>query len=302
MAVEAMSGRAVIDRYHRAIAVGNYDVVIALHAPEVVVWMSGRSIVSGRFQGRAKLFAHMTHHVLGPLDTAAEDYVKAVRVVAEEGDRVAVIFHGGLPNRKGGRYDQYYLQIFRMGDGLIQEIVELFDTVMFEEAVAGNHLPMPRSRPAVPFGVGSALSGASDRAVMAGLAEAWAAAVSAGDWPAAAALAGENCTLDVAGTTPLSGVARFEVERLRQVLEGGIGWSRIACTDRNASVLLLRGADPAYPQNYGVVLEAQGDRIGRIAIVWDTAAAEARLYDNPLLPEPTASIMPPFDLRLALAD
>ncbi|WP_165324497.1 nuclear transport factor 2 family protein [Rhizorhabdus phycosphaerae] len=299
MSAEAMAGRAVIDRYHRAIAVGDYDVVTALHAPEVVVWMSGQSIVSGRFQGRTELFAHMTHHVLGPLDTQAEDYVKAVRVVAEAGDRVAVIFHGGLPNRSGGRYDQYYLQIFRMADGLIQEIVELFDTVMFEQAVAGNRLRIARTQPRTPFGVGDALSGASSRQVMADLADAWLAAVSVGDWPATALLAGTNCTLAVAGTTPLSGVSPFEVERLRAVLEGGVGWSRIACTDHRASVVLMRGADPSYPQNYGVVLEADGDHLGRVSIFWDTAAAEARLYHNEMLPEPTTSIMPSFDLRLA---
>lgn len=297
-----MAGREVIDRYHRAIAVSDYDIVTALHAPEVVVWMSGPSIVSGRFQGRENLFAHMTHHVLGPLDVAAEDYVKGVRVIVDDGDYVAVIFHGGLPNRTGGRYDQYYLQIFRMGDGLIQEIVEMFDTVMFEEAVAGHRLRTPRARPASPFVIAAPTAGAPDRDTMLRLAEAWQAAVAASDWAGVAALAGPSCTLEVAGTTPLSGVAPFDPERLRTALAGGTGWSRIACADRNGAVVLMRGADPAYDQQYGVVLEADGDRIGRISLFWDTVAAEARLYDNPMLPETTHSIMPSFDLRLAFVN
>jgi len=294
-----MSGRDVINRYHKAIAISDYDVVTELHAPEVVVWMSGRSIVSGRFQGREALFAHMTRHVLGPLDVAAEDYVKGVRVIVDDGDYVAVIFHGGLPNLTGGRYDQYYLQIFRMGDGLIQEIVEMFDTVMFEEGVAGHHLREPRQRPASPFVIASPMSGAESRDHMVSLTQAWQAAVAANDGASLAALTGASCTLEVIGSTPLSGVGSFDVERLQMIMAGGTGWSRLVCADRNGAVLLMGSADPSYTQFYGVVLEAEGDTLGRVSVFWDTAAAEARLFDNPLLPDTTRSIMPPFDPRQA---
>ncbi len=294
-----MAGRDVIDRYHRAIAIGDYEVVTALHAPEVVVWMSGRSIVSGRFQGRERLFAHMTHHVLGPLDVEAEEYVKGVRILVDDGDYVAVIFHGGLPNRTGGRYDQYYLQIFRLGDGLIQEIVELFDTAMYEEAVAGHRLEQPRERPASPFIIAAPLPGAADRETVLALAEAFAAAARRADWHAIGGLLAADCTLEVAGTTPYSGVGRFDPDRLRDCLEGGIGWSHIACADRKGAVLLMTGADPAYPQNFGIVIEANGNVIARISLFWDTAAAEMHLFGNRFCPDETRSIMPPFDPRLA---
>jgi ketosteroid isomerase-like protein len=296
-----MSGLDVIERYHRAIAIGDYDTVTALHAPEVVVWMSGRSIVSGRFQGREALFEHMTHHVLGPLQPEAEDYVKGVRIVVADGDYVVAILHGGLPNKVGGRYDQYYLQVFRMGDGLIQEIVEIFDTVMFEQAVIGHHLEIPRERPAAPFVIAPPPHGAADRATMHGLATEWLAAVVTADEAEASALLTADCTLEVIGTTPLSGVAGFDASRLRTILAGGIGWSRLVCADRSGAVALMRSADPAYGQQYGVVLEADGDRIGRISLFEDTVEAEARLHANPMLPEATRSIMPVFDLRAALS-
>lgn len=296
-----MSSRAIIERYHHALAIGDFDTVIALHAPDVVVWMCGQLIVSGRFQGCIALFEHMRHHVLGPLKTDAEEYVKGARFVAEEGDYVTVIFHGGLPNKTGGRYDQFYLQIFRMGDGVIQEIVEIFDTVMFEEAVAGHHRAIPRDAPASPLAIAPPLAGGESRTHMATLADDWLAALASGDVPLLVGLMTRDATLEVSGTTPLSGVASFDEARLMRLFPGSVDWSRRVCTDRMGSVLLLRSADPAYPQQYGVVLEADGDRIGRISIFLDTVMAEALLFDNPIEPETTRSIMPDYDLTAAFA-
>ena len=295
---EPESKRAIVDRYHHAIAISDYATVLALHAPEVVCWMSGRSIVSGRFQGREALFEHMGRNVLGPLIVGTEDYVKGARILIEDGPFVGAIFHGGLPSKTGGRYDQYYLQLFRIEDGLIQEIVELFDTVMYEQAVAGNRLETARRAPDVPFRMVEPLPSAIDRPAMMMLADAFAARAPTGD---VGDLLAPDAELRMIGTTPLSGVAPFDAERLRAIFSGGVGWSRVACTDAGAAILLMRAADPDYRQNYGVLLEAFGDRIGRICVFADTVEVEAHQFGNAMLPGATRRIMPAFDPRLAFA-
>lgn len=293
-------GRAVVERYYAALGSGDFDTVIALHAPEVVCWMSGRSIVSGRFQGREALFGHMRHHVLGPLIVDSEDYVKETRVVVSEGPFVAAILHGGLPNKVGGRYDQYYLQVFRLGDGIIQEIVEIFDTAMFEQAVMGHRLADVRSVPAKPFTVAPPLAAASSPENVRALADRFEVALQSGDFAGAGPFT-LDAELAVIGSTLLSGVAPLDLARLSAVFAHGVAWSNCICADARGAVLLMQSEDPAYAQQYGVVLEVADMSIGRISIFEDTVEAERVLHRNALIPGPSKSIMPAFDVRLAFA-
>ena len=92
--------------------------------------------------------AHMGEHVLGPLVTGTEPYVKDSRIALADGDFVVGLLRGGLPTKSGDRYDQFYLQLFRLQDRLIVEIVEIFDTVMVERALMGHRLATPRRWPA----------------------------------------------------------------------------------------------------------------------------------------------------------
>jgi ketosteroid isomerase-like protein len=293
---------ALIERYYAATTEGDFDTVVTLHAPDVVCWMAGETVVSGRFQGREALFEHMIHHVLGGLVGGSESYVKAARVVIVDPPFVVGLMHGGLPNATGGRYDQRYLQIFRIGDGLIREIVEIFDTAMFEEAVAGNRLTRPREKPATPFAVLPPLSGARDKSATLALAQGFVAAIETKAPDQIEALLSPGAQLGMIGTTPLSGFAAADSSRLTDVLAGEALRSRIVCADQQGAVLFLHPRGEAGPRQIGVLIEPDGAGIGRISVFEDTLGLETHRFSNPLRTAGTARIMPPFDLWAAFAE
>jgi ketosteroid isomerase-like protein len=289
--------RAVIEDYYRAMGADDFDHVVSLHDPGVVCWMSGRSLVSGRFEGRTELYAHMGEHVLGPL-VGGEPYVKGSRVVLVDGDVTVGLLHGGLPARDGGRYDQFYLQIFRFEDGLIREIVEMFDTVMVETQLMKRALAAPRAKPAVPFDLDAPpVASSLSRGGMMALAGRFAAALAAGG--GAGDLLADEAEIRVIGSTPLSGRTRDRAV-LERVFARGLADARTIAADGQAAVVLARSGDAAYAQQYGIVVEADGERIGCVSVFLDTAEAEAREFANPLLPAASRSVMPPFDVGRAL--
>ena len=290
--------RAIIEDYYRAMGADDFDHVVSLHDPDVVCWMSGRSLVSGRFQGRTELYAHMGEHVLGPL-VGGEPYVKGSRIAIVDGDITVGLLHGGLPARDGGRYDQFYLQIFGFENGLIREIVEMFDTVMVETQLMKNALATPRLRPAEPFDLDAPpIASSLERSEVIALAQDFAGALSARG--VTAALLSETVDIRVIGSTPLSG-RTGDPTLLGKLFSHGLADIRVVAADAHAAVLLARAGDPDYAQQYGILIEPDGDRIGCVSVFLDTAEAEAQEFDNPVLPAPSRSIMPPFDIRQAFS-
>jgi ketosteroid isomerase-like protein len=262
--------------------------------------MSGRSLVSGRFQGRDDLYAHIGKHVLGPLVVGTEPYVKGSRLIIDDGDIGVGLLHGGLPAHDGGRYDQFYLQIFRYKDGLIQEIIELFDTVMVESALMKNRLSTPRPVPAVPFNLDApGLVSQLSREEMVGLAKKFTNALTTRDIVGAAASLSPNAQIRVIGSTPLSGCTD-DAAILAKLFGAGIVDARVVAADGTGAVVLAKAGDPGYAQQYGLVIEADGARIGCISLFLDTVEAEAWQFGNPILPAASVSIMPPFDVTKAL--
>jgi ketosteroid isomerase-like protein len=260
--------------------------------------MSGTSLVSGRFEQRDALYAHMGEHVLGPLLFGAEPYVKGSRLLLTDGAFTVGLLHGGLPARDGGRYDQFYLQVFRFENGLIHEIVELFDTVMVETALMKNHLEMPRASPAVPFNLGApGLASSLDRAGMVELAEQFAQSLTKQDFVAARACLADQPEIRVIGSTPLSGCTN-DAALLDRLFADGLGQFRIIAADKGTAVVLAHASE-GYAQQYGLVIEADGHRIGCLSVFFDTVAAEAHQFGNPVLPSASQSIKPKFDVLQA---
>ena len=290
--------RAVIEDYYRAMGQGDFDHVVSLHAPDLVCWMSGRSLVSGRFQGRTELYAHMGEHVLGPLVTGTEPYVKDSRIALVDGDFVVGLLRGGLPTKSGDRYDQFYLQLFRLQDGLIVEIVEIFDTVMVETALMGHRLATPRRWPALRFDVGAPATLGRSRDATLKLASALGQALVSDEPKRVAELLSKDALVRMVGTTPCSG--RWNsIEPVYEVLAGGMQDVRTICADDNAACQLMRSANSSYDQQFGILLGADGDKIGELTIFLDTVEAERAVFDNPVLVDPSKSVMPPFDVGKA---
>lgn len=292
--------RAIVEDYYRAMGAGDFDHVVGLHDSDVVCWMSGQAIVSGRFHGRTELYAHMGEHVLGPLLFGAEPYVKGSRIAIVDHDIAVGLLHGGLPAKDGGRYDQFYLQIFRFEDGLIREIVEMFDTVMVETALIKNRLELPRAAPAAPFDLDAPpIRSSLSRERMAQLAEVFASTISSGDLEATVRLLADDAEIRIIGTTPLSGHTT-DTAVLARLFAYGLSDARMIAADANAAVLLARASERGFPQQYGLLIEADGERIGCVSVFLDTVTAEAQQFGNPMLPGTSRSIMPDFDVGKAL--
>ena len=289
---------AVVRDYYRAMGEGDFGHVVSLHDPDVVCWMSGTSLVSGRFQGRDALYAHMGEHVLGPLVTGTEPYVKGSRLALVDGDYAVGLLHGGLPARDGGRYDQFYLQIFRFQNGLIREIVELFDTVMVETALMKNQLAQPRTPPAALFDlVDPGCRSALDRDGLVDLAQRLGAALMARDFTAARSCLAPGAEIRVIGSTPVSGQTHAGAV-LDRVFDAGLAGFRIVAAGSGAAVALAM-ADGGRAQQYGLLIEADGHHIGCLSVFLDTAAAEAQQFGNAIQPAPSRSIKPDFDVMAA---
>jgi ketosteroid isomerase-like protein len=284
--------------YYRAMGEGDFAHVVSLHDPDVTCWMSGTSLVSGRFEQREALYAHMGEHVLGPLVGDAEPYVKGSRLILADGEYTVGLLHGGLPAQDGGRYDQFYLQVFRFERGLIREIVEIFDTVMVETTLMKNNLAKPRATPEQPFDLDApACTSSLDRDGMIALGERFAQALSSQSFDEARSYLSVDPDVRVIGSTPFSG-RTSDASVIDRVFADGLSQYRIVAADGGAAVVLARAAQ-GYPQQYGLVIEAQGEGIGCLSIFLDTVAAEAHQFGNRMVPSASTSIKPAFDVLQA---
>ncbi|CCA94354.1 nuclear transport factor 2 family protein [Novosphingobium sp. PP1Y] len=293
------SNADVIRDYYRAMEEGDFAHVVSLHDPEVTCWMSGTSLVSGRFEQREPLYAHMGEHVLGSLIVGTEDYVKGSRLVLSDGPFVVGLLHGGLPAKGVGRYDQFYLQIFRFENGLIREIVEMFDTVMVETALMKHSLVTGRTSPDRPFILDEPIrEPLADRSAMVALAEDFLTAVAEADMGRLKATLCNDAEIRIIGSTPWSGTWG-EPCVLGSIFSEGLDWQGIVAADAGGAAGLAKS--PNGNQQYGVLLEAREGRIGCVSVFLDTVAAELSAFDNPIVGGSSRSIKPPFDVALAFS-
>ncbi len=290
----------IIEDYYASLREGNFQHVVELHSPELVCWMSGTSLVSGRFEGRDALYAHMGKHVLGALVVGTEPYVKESALALVDDSMVVGLLHGGLPSKNGGRYDQYYLQIFRLQNGLIAEIVELFDTVMVETVLMNHELEMPRKPPARPFEF-AAHPGASRSArdEVIAVTASLLSALTNRDAAQLRAVTDPAVRIRIVGSTPLSGSSEG-VDALVAAVDRGVQDARLICADGGSACVLMRSADPAYHQQYGLLIQVRESRIIDVSIFLDTVEVERALFANPILPGPSMRVMPSFDVTRAL--
>lgn len=289
----------VIRDYYAAMTSGDFPHVVELHSPDLVCWMSGTSLVSGRFEGRDALYAHMSKHVLGPLVVGTEPYVKASSIELVDGPMVVGLLHGGLPSKEGGRYDQYYLQIFRIERGLITEIVELFDTVMVETVLMKNRLEVPRKPPARPFDIVPSpdTSGCTREEVIT-VTTRLLDALTNRDLTRLRAVVHRGVRVRTIGSTPLSGLSE-SIDALLAAVDRGVRDARVVCADDASACVLMRSRDPAYRQQYGLLLRVRDQQIVDVSIFLDTVEVERTLFANPVLPNASISVMPPFDIAQA---
>jgi ketosteroid isomerase-like protein len=295
--------------YVDCLRTGDFDRLVTLHHPHLVCSLLGSSGVSGRYHGRDAFFAHTFKHVLGKLAATDECYVKDFRIAGADAERAALLLHGGLPTRNGGRYDQQYLQIFHVVDGLIVEIHELLDTAMVETQIFDRSFRQPRVAPAE--GLRPQVSVATAPAATAAFEQRFVDAVQSSDWQALDRLLLDDVELQLAGSTPVSGVfhGRDAVKRHLSshvdayFTSGTMRWGagRLVTRDKEGFCRLAtiegetkRGM--AYHQILGIIGSYRGDAIAALQLYFDTAAEEAQSFDNMLSPALVVPSPEPFSI------
>jgi ketosteroid isomerase-like protein len=73
--------------------------------------------------------------LLRPLMAQLVDYRGTADLILADGDRVVVQARGYATTKRGERYDQTYLYVFRVADGRLTEVVEHCDTALVERVL-----------------------------------------------------------------------------------------------------------------------------------------------------------------------
>ncbi len=294
---------------------GDFPRLVTLHGENLVCSLLGNSRVSGRYRGRDAFFAHTFKYVLGALAETDEVYLKDYRVGCANDRYAALLLHGGLPTRAGGRYNQNYLQIFRVVDGKIREIHELLDSVMLETQIFGKTLAIPRSalqEPLRPTSVFTAPRPPMTMTEASRVEEVFALAFKAADWPGSAAVLHPDAVLQVAGSTPASGIVRGRAaitsHLARHIDEHFVAGSLsvdpgtwLVCADetgfcRMATVRAQLKSGREYHQTLGMCGSYCGDSIGEMHLYFDTASEEEQVFGNPLSGGSSETADEPFSI------
>lgn len=297
----ARTPREVAIEWAMSLKAGDLDRLVALHHERLVCSLLGSTLVSGRYRGRDAFFAHTIKNVMGSMAETDEVYLKGFRIACADSQYSVMQLHGGLPTKSGGRYDQNYLQLFKVEEGLITETHELLDTVMLDTQVFGKKLTIARTAPEDSLTPATKFTGMLTPATLEDVVRverSFGLAAQSADLQAFTALLHPDAVLQIAGSTPLSGTVRgreqvltmFAQYVLRYFLPGSLhidGEARHACRDENGFCWFanvqgtLKNGD-AYRQIVGVVARVHATSIVDLHIYFDTAEEERQTFANPL--------------------
>ena len=143
---------ALAESFYRALEVGDFDALAALHADDVVFNLLGSTPVSGRWEGKEECFGPLVADmVVGKLDPETIQFSKQWRIMCADEERVVGLMKGGGMGKNGHDYQQTYCQIMTIKDGKIVELHELFDTALVELCLNDNPTEKGPSAVAKPF-------------------------------------------------------------------------------------------------------------------------------------------------------
>jgi hypothetical protein len=124
--------RQVISEAFEALAEGDPRPFVAAFADDSTWTFPGSWTWSGSWSPKTRIVEELLRPLMAQF---ADRYTARADTVLAEGDHVVVQAHGGATTHAGERYDQTYCYVFRMRDGLIEEVVEHCDTALVERVL-----------------------------------------------------------------------------------------------------------------------------------------------------------------------
>ena len=137
------SGDDAVDvarEYYAALAAGDTERWVAVHAPDVVFDLPGTLPVSGHHEGVQACLEGVVQPFLGTFDPDQVRFGERYRILCADDRRVAALMRGGGPTTAGGTADVIFVQIFTVAGGRIVHMHEQLDTAHIEDACYGNPL------------------------------------------------------------------------------------------------------------------------------------------------------------------
>lgn len=141
--------RRIVESWYTSLKAGDLETFEQIHSEDIIYDISGHSNISGRHLGRKKWFEQLAGQVMGSLHPEDFDFCTKFRIIAEDGDTLVGMMEADGPTKTGERYDQRYLHVFYLTDGVITRVIEFFDTELAAKTVLAACKPVP---PDAPFG------------------------------------------------------------------------------------------------------------------------------------------------------
>jgi ketosteroid isomerase-like protein len=117
----------VVANWYEALAKVDLEAFMTLHAPDCIYNVSGHTPISGRCDF-SQLCADVLPQVFSRIDVANFRFATTWKIVCQDDQRVVGMMEADGVGTNGLRYDQRYLHVFEVRDGLIREVWEFFDT------------------------------------------------------------------------------------------------------------------------------------------------------------------------------
>ena len=143
--------KQIVGAWYAALAKVDVEGFLATQTDDVAYNVTGRTPVSGFFQGKKTLTEDILPLVFGALQTDTFQFSKKWKIMCADESRVTGIMEAEGLAVNGMRYDQRYCHIFGFRDGKISEVWEFFDTALAAVALFGNELVKPEPEPEDPF-------------------------------------------------------------------------------------------------------------------------------------------------------
>lgn len=129
---ETQRNRLVITAAFEALAQGDPRPFVDAFADDSSWTFPGSWAWSGSWSPKTRIVDELLRPLMAQF---ADRYTAHAELVLADGEHVVVQARGGASTHALERYDQTYCYVFRMRDGLIQEVTEHCDTALVERVL-----------------------------------------------------------------------------------------------------------------------------------------------------------------------